>query len=39
MQNVLNHVSDKSSHLNGKRRKKNNFKFSKFDPWQLFYHP
>jgi len=22
MQNVLNHVSDKSSHLNGKRRKK-----------------
>ena len=35
MQNILNHVSDRSSHLSGKRRKK----ISAFGPRRLLYRP
>ena len=35
MQNVLIHVSDRSSRLTGKRRKE----ISAFDPWRLLYRP
>jgi len=35
MENVLNHVSDRSSHLTAERTKK----FSAFGPWRLLYHP
>ena len=37
MQNILNHVSDRSSHLTGKRRK--NVKFLAFGPWRLLHRP
>ena len=38
MQNVLNHVSDRSSLLTGKCRKEN-LKFSAFGPWRLLHRP
>jgi len=35
MENVLNHVSDRSSHLTAERTKK----FSAFGPWRLLDNP
>jgi len=37
MQNVLNHFTDRSSPLTGRRRKKFFFIFSAFGPWLLLY--